>query len=351
MKILYGVQGTGNGHIARARAMAVAFRQQNIDVDFLFSGREESKYFSMEAFGNYQTRSGLTFYSEQGQVKYGKTFIKNNIWRFLSEINQIDLTPYDLVINDFEPVTAWAAKRQGVPCIGISHQNAFRYDVPKEGGNWIEHSVIQHFAPTEHSIGLHWYHFEQPILPPIVHTLVGDQQTKTTQNFTLVYLPFEDLESISDLLMKFISHNFVCYHPNVIEHSRVENIEFKPLCHAGFQFDLNQCSGVVANGGFELPSEALTLGKKLLLKPLEGQFEQQSNVATLEALGLAQTMSFLDAAKLREWLNEKQAEVVTYPDVASAIAEWVLTGNWSNQDDLRKQLWDKVDFPSYASLS
>ncbi|MFA0311612.1 glycosyltransferase [Vibrio splendidus] len=361
MKILYGVQGTGNGHIARARAMAVAFRQQNIDVDFLFSGRDESKYFSMEAFGNYQTRSGLTFYSEQGQVKYGKTFIKNNIWRFMREINQIVLTPYDLVLNDFEPVTAWAAKRQGVPCIGISHQNAFRYDVPKEGGNWIEHSVIQYFAPTEHAIGLHWYHFEQPILPPIVHTpnahtpivntFVGDERAKAAQDYTLVYLPFEDLESISELLMKFVSHNFVCYHPNVIEHSRVENIEFKPLSHAGFQFDLNQCSGVVANGGFELPSEALTLGKKLLLKPLEGQFEQQSNVATLEALGLAQTMSFLDAAILRGWLGEKQAEVVTYPDVASALVEWVLAGNWSNQDDLRKQLWDKVDFPSYASLT
>lgn len=89
----------------------------------------------------------------------------------------------------------------------------------------------------------------------------------------------------------------------------------------------------------------------MLLKPLEGQFEQQSNVATLEALGLAQTMTFLDAAILRAWLSEKQAEVVTYPDVASALVEWVLAGNWSNQDDLRKQLWDKVDFPSYASLT
>lgn len=351
MKILYGVQGTGNGHIARARAMAVAFRQHNIDVDFLFSGREESQYFSMEAFGNYQTRHGLTFYSEQGKVKYGKTLMKNNIWRFLSETNQLDLTPYDLVLNDFEPVTAWAAKRQSVPCIGISHQNAFRYDVPKEGGNWIEHSVIRHFAPTEHSIGLHWYHFEQPILPPIVHTLARHEKTIDRQHFTLVYLPFENLDAISELLMKFISHNFVCYHPSVIEPNRIENMEFKPLSHTGFQLDLNRCSGVVANGGFELPSEALTLGKKLLLKPLEGQFEQQSNVATLEALGLAQTMSFLDAAILRGWLSEKQAEVVTYPDVANALVEWILAGDWSHQDDLRKQLWDKVDFPSYVSLT
>lgn len=89
----------------------------------------------------------------------------------------------------------------------------------------------------------------------------------------------------------------------------------------------------------------------MLLKPLDGQFEQQSNVATLEALGLAQTMSFLDAAILRSWLNEKQAEIVTYPDVASALVEWVLAGNWSDQDALSKQLWDKVDFPSYASLT
>ncbi|HFF2915998.1 TPA: glycosyltransferase family protein, partial [Vibrio cholerae] len=39
MKILYGVQGTGNGHIARSRAMCAALKQQQVDVDYLFSGR------------------------------------------------------------------------------------------------------------------------------------------------------------------------------------------------------------------------------------------------------------------------------------------------------------------------
>ncbi len=36
MKILYGVQGTGNGHIARARAMSKAFESHDVQVDFLF---------------------------------------------------------------------------------------------------------------------------------------------------------------------------------------------------------------------------------------------------------------------------------------------------------------------------
>ncbi|GMM89275.1 MJ1255/VC2487 family glycosyltransferase [Vibrio fortis] len=354
MKILYGVQGTGNGHIARARAMANALKAKNVDVDFLFSGRDGDKYFSMEAFGNYQTRHGLTFFSEQGQVKYGKTFLKNSLLRFRREIAELDLSHYDLVLNDFEPVSAWAAKKQKVPCIGISHQNAFRFDVPKKGGNWIEHSVIQHFAPTEHYIGLHWYHFEQPILPPIVHTLSGREKASCAEgsaDFSLVYLPFEDLDDVTDLLIKFISHQFVCYHPDIIEQRTVENIVFKPLSHDGFQIDLQACSGVIANGGFELPSEAMTLGKKLLLKPLAGQFEQLSNVATLEALGLAQMMSFLDPAALRSWLGEKQAEMVSYPDVASAIVEWILAKDWHCQEQLRRQLWEKVDFPSYASIT
>lgn len=35
MKIFYGVQGTGNGHIARARVMAKELKSAGIDVQFL----------------------------------------------------------------------------------------------------------------------------------------------------------------------------------------------------------------------------------------------------------------------------------------------------------------------------
>ena len=70
MKILYGVQGTGNGHITRARAMAVELAKQNIDVTYLFSGRAPEAYFDMEPFGDYLCYSGLTFATEQGSIKH-----------------------------------------------------------------------------------------------------------------------------------------------------------------------------------------------------------------------------------------------------------------------------------------
>ena len=53
MRIFYGVQGTGNGHLSRARAMANEFLQYpDISVDWLFSGRERHHYFDMETISS-----------------------------------------------------------------------------------------------------------------------------------------------------------------------------------------------------------------------------------------------------------------------------------------------------------
>mgnify|MGYP000683759836 CR=1 FL=1 len=53
MKILYGIQATGNGHISRSRVMAKYFAQAGIEVTYLISGREQSELFDMEIFGDY----------------------------------------------------------------------------------------------------------------------------------------------------------------------------------------------------------------------------------------------------------------------------------------------------------
>lgn len=348
MKILYGVQGTGNGHITRARAMCDAFAQRQADVDFLFSGRDRQQYFSMQCFGDYQTRRGMSFATDKGRVSYAKTAFHNQPLQLWSEIRQLDLSGYDLVLNDFEPVSAWAAHQQNVPCIGVSHQNAFRYSVPLKGASWLDKMIMHRFAPADYHLGLHWYHFEQPILPPIVHTSL---QPSSCQNYILVYLPFESVQHVCELLFRFANHQFVFYHPEVIEGEVIENVELQPLCHSRFQQHLHHCAGVIANGGFELPSEAMSLGKKLLLKPLSGQFEQQSNVATLDILGLASVMDFLDPSAVSRWLDEKQAEKVIYPNVADAIAGWVMGGHWNDHSELCNSLWQQVDFPSYVAIN
>ncbi|MGF1769575.1 glycosyltransferase [Enterovibrio makurazakiensis] len=347
MKILYGVQGTGNGHISRARAMAKALAEiPSVDVQFLFSGRPESEYFDMAVFGDYMVRRGFTFYSYAGKIDRVKTVLNNNIWHVTQEVKALDACQYDLVISDFEPITAYAAKRQGVPSLSISHQSAFKYDVPKQGQNMLDKVIMRYFAPTQHSIGLHWYHFNQSVLPPIID--LAPIASVSSNGAILVYLPFERLEEILSVLQP-INIPFICFHPDCQQVTRAKNVSIRPLSKAAFQDALMACEGVIANGGFELPSEALSLGKKLLLKPLAGQFEQLSNVATLDMLGLANTMETLNVDVIKQWLSCSECQRVSYPDVAKALAQWLAKRDMSSLPLLHQELWSQVVFPEHVN--
>src|SRR5690606_13984526 len=108
MKILYGVQGTGNGHISRAMAMAAAFQQhEDIDITWLISGRDSGKTYGL--INDYEWREGMTLVTVNGKVSLSKTFAKNSLLRLLRDIRQLDFKNYDLVFSDFEPVISHAA--------------------------------------------------------------------------------------------------------------------------------------------------------------------------------------------------------------------------------------------------
>ena len=80
MKILYAVQGTGNGHITRARHLVDKLADDpTLDVDYFFSGRKMKEYFDMECFGNYIAKRGLTFHTTSGAISYRKTILNNNL--------------------------------------------------------------------------------------------------------------------------------------------------------------------------------------------------------------------------------------------------------------------------------
>lgn len=347
MKILYGVQGTGNGHITRARAMQKAFAEKNIHVDYVFSGRDRSKYFDMQAFYDWRYFSGLTFKHKAGKIQHIKTLRHNSLGTFVKDVRSLDVSNYDVVLSDFEPVTAWAAKLQGVTCIGIGHQMAFKHSIPKEGGNIITNAIMHSFCPSELQLGLHWHHFNQPILPPIAET--PDISTNAASPFILVYLGFEELHAVCEFLQPFKDKQFVIFAD--VEHATTKgNITVNPLSREGFLTALSQCEGVITNAGFELSSEAIQLGKKLLVKPLKGQMEQLSNAKALVELDFGMRMATLDATVLDSWLNRRHFKRAVYPDVAKAITEWLVTGQWQDKtlasksiSRLANSLWQKTE--------
>lgn len=344
---MYGVQATGNGHITRARAMNKAIKKYNIEVDYLFSGREKDKLFDMEEFGDFKCHSGLTFVTASGSIRPVATFKENNFSQLLHDIKHLDLSEYDLVLTDFEPISAWAAKKQKKKSIAVGHQYAFDHKIPKKGNNPVTALFMQHFAPASIRLGLHWHHFNQPILPPIADT--HSYTSNTIDNKIVVYLGFEDTDAVIEYLSAFTEHEFFIYgHFNEAEDRG--HLKLRPLSREGFQNDLADCNGVITNAGFELASEAIHLGKKLLVKPLKGQMEQLSNALALEQLSLGMSMNSLNKQTLESWLNEFTGTRIIYPDVPDAIINWILNGNTNNTDDLIQTLWAEAYSPNIPNF-
>jgi uncharacterized protein (TIGR00661 family) len=340
MRIFYGVQGTGNGHITRARLMAKELYAAGIDVTFQFSGRPADKYFDMEVFNGYQLRTGLTFHTEKGQVSYLKTARDAKPITFIKDVKSLDLSGYDLVISDFEPVTAWAAKSQKKPVLGIGHQYAFNYKIPREGSDPIADQVIKYFAPADNGVGLHWHHFGQPILPPIIDT---PETPKTiVKNKIIVYLPFEDQHEVIRLLSQFENYQFHVYSSEPVP-SKFGHITSNPLSRDGFLKDLYDCAGIISNAGFELASESLQLGKKILAKPLHAQMEQISNAAALKQLGYGHVMQDMDAAAIDHWLHDNHAVHITYPNIAQVLVQWIQDGMPKMDTAFVESVWNTVE--------
>ncbi len=337
MRILYGVQGTGNGHLTRSIAIAEALQSYpELEIDFLVSGRAEE----VLPLPNLTWRSGLTFVATAGKIDIGATIKVNNIPKLIRDIRQLDVRRYDLIVTDFEPIVAWASKLRGQQTVGISHQNAFRHSVPTSTGHLHAKAIMRYFAPATTEIGLHWHHFDQPILPPIVH-FDGDQRPAPQHNKVTVYVPFEDQEKVIWLLRKVPEYEFYIYSP-VLSDRDESSIHARRTNRTTFAEDLMTSSGVICNTGFELISECLQLGIKVLTKPLAGQLEQLANGKALSELGYATVSQELFLPTVEKWLTCGKAVQVNYPRVHRHIADWLAGGASQPVPELAENLWRSV---------
>lgn len=348
MKLLYGVQGTGNGHIARARMMAHHFAKRDIEVQYLFSGRPPEQYFDMAAFGDYWHYAGLTFATEQGRISNIKTLRQLRPLQFIRDLRNIDLSAFDAVITDFEPLTAWAGRLQNKAVIGIGHQYAFgNAAVPESGADLRNRLIMRYFAPARFRLGLHWNHFNAAIAPPIINP---EERRAAAAEHILVYLPFEDQQRVCATLQNIPQYQFIQYAPQLSDIS-IGNVAQRKTSLHGFKHHLCSARAVICNAGFELISECLHMGIPALAKPVSGQAEQLGNAAALKQLNLASVMDEFSQHTIEQWLLNIPAQTPQhYPDVAEAICDWVLKGQWHDNEALVNQLWQETGIQTAMPL-
>lgn len=324
MKILYAIQGTGNGHIARARDIIPVLREY-ADTDILISGHQCELDLPWPVKFNLK---GLGFtFGQKGGIDYKKTFSNNSLISFFNEVRKLPVHDYDLVISDFEPVSAWACKLRRKKCIGISHQSAVTHeDAPKPtnidpAGKF----VLKYYAPVAKSYGFHFKKLSDNIFTPIIRKEVRFGQKSNKGHYT-VYLPaYSDLKIIS-FLSQFPEYHWQVFSKHARNPYSFQNIKIRPVNGKEFTKSLLNCEGVFCTAGFETPAEALYLGKKLFVVPMKLQYEQQCNAAMLHSMGVPVAKSINDdmIEEFRTWLKSNERVKVRYPDNASRVIEHIL---------------------------
>ena len=350
MKVLYGVNGNGSGHISRASLVVPKLQASGADVSCILSGRPggAESYPDLSNLGTCQFKEGLSLiHNEKGGLDFIKTSlgIAKQSPRMLGDILRLDVSEFDLVVTDFEPISAWAAKKHSIPSIGLAHHFAFQHDVPKAGEFSPFMIFMNNIVPTDIPLGLHYASYDQPILPPIIDSHKIEQLSGATEDpqKVLVYMDFEPTEQVVEMLRPHKNHDFYVYASDNQQDADIGNIHIRKRSKDGFMNDFATAAGLIANAGFCASSEALQLGKKLLVKPASGQKEQESNALALDRLGYGSTMTDLNTQLVGEWLNKESRTQITFPDTAQHVADWITNNDFSKPQDLIDSLWRQVE--------
>ncbi|WP_445756217.1 glycosyltransferase family protein [Polaribacter sp.] len=323
MKILYAIQGTGNGHLTRAKEIIPILKEKG-DVDILISGSECD--IVLEYPITYKLY-GLNYtFGKNGGINFWQTFRKVRLFRFLREIKNLPVKNYDLIINDFEPVSAWAAKFKNVNCISLSHQNAVLDEAsPKKGKFKIERLILKYYAPAKLKFGFHFASYSSSIFTPIIRKKIRHSSVNNKGHYT-VYLPSYDHNKILEVLSEIPLVKWHIFSKKTKQLIFKKNVMIYPINEFDFIKSITTCEGVLCGAGFETPSEALFLNKKLMVIPMKNQYEQQCNAAALEKMGVPviKTLEKKRLKKIAKWIYSDATYKVNYPDITEDILESIL---------------------------
>jgi uncharacterized protein (TIGR00661 family) len=322
MKVLYAIQGTGNGHLSRAEDIVPHLRKR-CQVDILVSGTQSqlTPSFSID----YQLRGMSFMSSKKGKVDIIKTAVNTNVFKFFKEISQFPAKKYDLIISDFEPISAWSAKYHGVKSVELSHQAAVSHpNSPKPiDKHRIGNFILGNYCPSPHKYGFHFESYAPSIFTPVIRENIRELESENRGHYT-VYLPAYHDDFIVQTLMHFKAewHVFSKY---ATCRYRVNNVWVNPIDAANFTESLRTSEGVLCGAGFELPAEALFLNKKLMVIPMMGQYEQLCNAESLKKIGVVilDKLCLLHRRTISLWLLNSHQIVVNYPNRTEQIIDTI----------------------------
>jgi len=323
--ILYGVNGEGSGHSARAREVLRHLQSRGHRVRVVTFDRGLQ---NLRSEFDVTEIHGLRFAYVENRVRYRKTIARNllsapRVARSFARLRRLAVSwKIQLVITDFEPLSCRLAHHLHLPVISIDNQHLLTnaaIELPRRyRRDALAAKMLTRLMTPRCDAYLVTSFFEaQPrdprtfIFPPILRREVLKTQTRPG-SCVLVYVtsPNERLAR----LLKSVRMPFLCY--GFGRQGADANLTFKPPSQETFLRDLARCKAVLANSGFALLSEALYLRKPYLAVPVQHQFEQIFNAYHLQKMGSGAYWDELNKERIESFLfnlPSYQRELSGYP--------------------------------------
>jgi len=287
-RILYGLSGDGSGHAMRSRVVLEHLVAQGHTLKVATYDRGVAalaKGFDVTPI------EGLSIVARANKVALLAT-LAENVRKLPSGARSVHLVKQqlfekfqpNLVICDFEPLTAHLARRERVPLVTLDNQHFVRYvEHERVPGRTAEArtmlAIVRAMVPRAQRSIVTSFIPGRPknartfLVPPILRPEILAAKP-TRGEHVLVYCTqafehlLEDLRSCSRVPFRIYGFE---------RKGQKENLEFKSFSATGFLEDLASARAVIATAGFTLLGEALHLSKPYLALPMRGQFEQELN--------------------------------------------------------------------------
>jgi uncharacterized protein (TIGR00661 family) len=326
VKIVLGVCGFGLGHSTRERPIVEGLLERGHDV-ILVTNDQSHEFFArhLPQVPNarvyvpviHTTPHGLDFEATANDPRNAQPEAHSAFWNACGLIEERFGTP-DLVISDYDMVSAQIAYLFGVPLVTLDQQSKFLgYEFPS----------IDSFTPTEHRMRLGYFfpkarmrvatsffRVDYPpvedhsvtIIPPILGRDVSGKTPAPIDGYVTVYLSAANQigQSVDELLAlfgEFADHHFECFvdaEPADIP----DNVTLRPNSRSDFVDCLRQSAAVIATAGHNLITEALYLHVPMFLLPFD-HYEQQLNARIIAGDGLGCTAATLTRENLSAFFD------------------------------------------------
>ncbi|MEM6646465.1 MAG: glycosyltransferase family protein [Bacteroidota bacterium] len=363
MRCLFIIQGEGRGHMTQALALRDLLVARGHTVAAALLGRNSQRTvppFFREDIGvpirTFQSPNFVADGANKG-IQLLPT-VRHNLRHasaYRASLDVIDQAVADhrpdLLVNFYEPLGGLyhIVRKPGVPMVSIGHQYMFFHPTyPFPTDQRMQRWGAQQFTKltslgASARLALSFYRADSlpdrnlVVVPPILRKALFEQPLNVEEDFVLVYLLNA---GYADDIMRWSAQQpdvtLHCFwdnpqHDEVYQHSA--SLTFHQLSGVKFLDKMARCRAVVCTAGFESVSEAMYLGKPVLMVPVAGHFEQQCNAidAQHQHAGLYSPTFDLDrlhdlsprhtdhVQRFRDWVHEGEPRFIeTLERIATA---------------------------------